>query len=74
MDAQVAGGGELLATGRAGVRSSAGVDGLVLLQALLPGKALSTDVTHEWFDVGMRHLVAAESAGGGEGALAGATL
>lgn len=74
VDAQVAGGGELLAAGRAGVRSSAGVDGLVLLQALLSGKALSTDVTHKWFDVGMRHLVAAEGAGGGEGALAGVTL
>lgn len=53
VDAQVTGGGELLATGWAGVRSSTGVDGLVLLQALLPGKALSTDITHKWFDVGM---------------------
>lgn len=74
VDAQVTGGGELLATGWAGVRSSTGVDGLVLLEALLPGKALSTDVTHKGFDVGMRHLVAAESAGGGEGALAGVTF
>lgn len=53
VDAQVTGGGELLATGWAGVWSSTGVDGLVLLQALLPGKALSTDITHKWFDVSM---------------------
>lgn len=74
MDAQVTRGGELLATGWAGVRSSTGVDGLVLLQALLPGKALPTDIAHKGFDVGMRHLMAAEGAGGGEGALAGGTF
>lgn len=74
VDAQVAGGGEPLPTGGAGVGPGAGVGGLVLPQALLAGEAFSADVTHEGFDVGVRHLVVAESAGGGEGALAGLTF
>lgn len=74
MDAQVAAGGEPLATGGARVGPGAGVGGLVLPQALLPGEAFSADITHKGFDVGVGHLVVAESAGGGEGALAGLTL
>lgn len=53
MDAQVTGGGESLATSWARVRSGTSVDGLVLLQALLPGEAFSTDITHKRFDIGM---------------------
>lgn len=63
MDAQVAGGGESLATDRARVRPGAGVDGLVLTEALLTGKALPADITHERLDIGVRHLVVAERAG-----------
>lgn len=74
VDAQVAGGGEPLAAGGAGVGPGAGVDGLVLPQALLPGEAFSAHVTHKRLDVGVRHLVVAESADGGEGALAGVTF
>lgn len=53
VDAQVAGGGEALAAGQAGVRPGAGVDGLVLAETLLPGEAFPTDVAHEGFDVGV---------------------
>lgn len=74
VDAQVAGGGEPLSTGGAGVGPGARVDGLVLPQALLPGEAFSADVTHERFDVSVRHLVVAERADRGEGALAGVTF
>lgn len=74
VDAQVAAGGEPLATGGAGVGPGAAVDGLVLPQALLAGEAFPADVTHERFDVGVRHLVVAERADGGEGALAGVTF
>lgn len=74
MDAQVAAGGEALPAGQAVVRSGAGVDRLVLSEALLPGEALSTDVTHEGLDFGVRHLVVAERAAGGEGAVARVAL
>lgn len=49
VDAQVAAGGEPFAAGLAGVRPRPCVDPLVLLQALLPGEALPTDVAHERF-------------------------
>lgn len=74
VDAQVAGGGEALPAGGAGVWSGTGVDGLVLTEALLPGEALPADVAHEGLDLGMRHLMVSECAGRGEGALAHVAL
>ncbi len=53
VDTQVAGSGEALSTGWAGVRSGTGVDSLVLTEALLPRKAFPTDVAHEGLDLGM---------------------
>lgn len=47
VDAQVAGGREALPAGWARIRPGTGVDGLVLAEALLPGEAFPTDVTHE---------------------------
>lgn len=74
VDAQVAGGGEALAAGRAGIRPGAGVDGLMLAETLLPGEAFPTDVAHEGFDLSVRHLVVPERAGRGEGAFANTAL
>lgn len=74
VDAQVAAGGEPLPTGGAGVGPGARVDRLVLPQALLAGEAFAAHVAHEGLDVGVRHLVVAQGAGGGEGALAGLAL
>lgn len=70
VDAQVAGGGESLAAGRARVRPSARVDGLVLAEAPLPDEAFPADVAHEGLHLGVRHLVVPQRAGGGKGAVA----
>lgn len=53
VDTQVAGGGEALPTGWAGIWPGTGVNSLVLAEALLPGEAFTTDVAHEGFDLGM---------------------
>lgn len=74
MDSQIAGCGEPLAAGLAGVGPGACVDRLVFSEVLLPGETLSTDVAHEGLDFGMGHLVVAERAGGGKGAFAGVAL
>lgn len=74
VDAQIAGGGEALPAGGAGVRPGAGVDGLVLAEALLPCEAFPTDVAHEGLDLGVRHLVVPERGRGGEGAVADVAL
>lgn len=74
VDAQVAGGGEALAAGRAGVRPGTSVDGLVLTEALLSGEAFPADVAHEGFDLSVRYLVVSECTGGGEGAAADLAL
>lgn len=67
--AQVAGGGEALGAGLAGVRPCPGVHGLVLPQALLARKALSADVAHEGLDFGVRHLVVSQCPTGCKGAV-----
>lgn len=74
VDAQVAGGGEALPAGGAGVRPGAGVDGLVLAEALLPGEAFPADVTHEGLDLGVRHFMVPECTGRGKRAVAGEAL
>lgn len=74
VDAQVAGGGEALAAGRARVRPRARVNGLVLAQAPLPDETFPADVAHEGLHLGVRHLVVPERAGGGESAVADVAL
>lgn len=74
VDAQVAGGGEGLGAGLAGVGPRASVDGLVFSQVLLPGETFPTHVAHEGLDLSVGHLVVAECGGGGEGAVAGLAL
>lgn len=73
MDTEVTGSGEALSAGRTLVWPGASVDSLVISEGLLPLKALLADVTFEGLDFGVRHFVVAESARGGEGAVAGVT-
>lgn len=74
VDTQVAGGGEALAAGRARVRPSARVDGLVLAEAPLPDETFPADVAHEGLHLGVRHLVVPQRAGGGKCAVADVAL
>lgn len=74
VDAQVAGSGEPLPAGGAGVWPGTGVDGLVLAEALLPGEAFPADVAHEGLDLSVRHFMVPECAGRRKRAVAGEAL